>query len=65
MLNSLTESLLGGTDLTAEQVTDAVGQQLAFNKLDPRAKGILASAPAIHREATVWLRDRDSRLESQ
>ncbi|QNE05530.1 3'(2'),5'-bisphosphate nucleotidase CysQ [Croceicoccus marinus] len=46
-------------------VTDAVGQQLAFNKLDPRAKGVLASAPAIHREATVWLRDRDSRLQSQ
>ncbi len=46
-------------------VTDAVGQQLTFNKLDPRAKGVLASAPAIHREATVWLRDRDSRLQSQ
>lgn len=46
-------------------VTDANGQQLAFNKFDPRAKGVLASAPAIHREATVWLRDRDSRLQSQ
>ena len=44
-------------------VTDAVGEQLAFNKIDPRAKGVLASAPAIHREAALWLRDRDTSLQ--
>jgi myo-inositol-1(or 4)-monophosphatase len=43
-------------------VTDVTGGQLAFNKADPRAKGILATAPAIHSAATDWLAGRDDRL---
>lgn len=33
------------------QATDVYGQQLAYNKRDPRAFGLLVSAPAIHAEA--------------
>lgn len=43
-------------------VTDAMGQPLIFNKIDPRAKGVLASAPTIHREASEWLHGRDDHL---
>ena len=44
------------------QVTDAFGQQLAFNKPDPRAFGVLVSAPAIHDAAIARLADRATRL---
>ena len=39
-------------------VTDVFGQPLNYNKRDPRAFGLLASAPAIHAEAVAWLSDR-------
>ena len=43
-------------------VTDALGQPLTFNKRDPRAMGVLASAPNIHSAASEWLRGRDAQL---
>ncbi len=39
-------------------VTDAFGQALAYNKRDPRAFGLLVSAPAIHRAAVERLAKR-------
>jgi len=39
-------------------VSDAFGQPLSFNKRDPRAFGVLVSAPAIHRAALRRLADR-------
>lgn len=39
-------------------VTDALGGPLAYNKRDPRAFGILATAPAIHAAAVARLADR-------
>ncbi|WP_128891540.1 3'(2'),5'-bisphosphate nucleotidase CysQ [Erythrobacter sp. HKB08] len=39
-------------------VTDAFGKQLAYNKRDPRAFGLLASAPGIHRDAVAHLAER-------
>jgi myo-inositol-1(or 4)-monophosphatase len=39
-------------------VSDAFGGALAFNKPDPRAFGLLVSAPAIHRAAIERLADR-------
>ncbi|GGB24536.1 3'(2'),5'-bisphosphate nucleotidase CysQ [Sphingomonas metalli] len=39
-------------------VSDAFGQPLAFNKPDPRAFGILATAPAIHGAAVSRLAER-------
>ena len=39
-------------------VTDAFGQPLAYNKRDPRAFGLLASAPAIHCTAVERLAER-------
>lgn len=39
-------------------VSDAFGQPLAYNKPDPRAFGLLVSAPAIHRAAVARLADR-------
>lgn len=39
-------------------VSDAFGQTLVFNKRDPRAFGVLASAPAIHAAAVERLADR-------
>ncbi len=41
-------------------VTDAFGQPLAYNKRDPRAFGLLVSAPAIHRAAVERLAARAS-----
>ena len=38
--------------------TDAFGKPLAFNKRDPRAFGLLISAPGIHDAAVVRLADR-------
>ena len=39
-------------------VSDALGGTLAFNKPDPRAFGVLVSAPAIHDAAVLRLADR-------
>ena len=39
-------------------VSDAFGQPLAYNKRDPRAFGLLVSAPAIHAAAVERLADR-------
>ena len=43
-------------------VTDAFGQPLAYNKHDPRAFGVLASAPAIHAAAVERLAERAAEL---
>ncbi|MDD3798561.1 MAG: 3'(2'),5'-bisphosphate nucleotidase CysQ [Novosphingobium sp.] len=43
-------------------VSDAFGHTLAFNKPDPRAFGLLVSAPAIHDTAVERLADRAVRL---
>ncbi|WP_435419351.1 3'(2'),5'-bisphosphate nucleotidase CysQ [Parerythrobacter aurantius] len=42
--------------------TDAFGQPLAYNKRDPRAFGLLVSAPAIHAEAVEHLSARASAI---
>ena len=39
-------------------VSDAFGKPLAYNKRDPRAFGLLVSAPAIHAAAVARLADR-------
>ena len=44
------------------RVTDAFGQPLAYNKADPRAFGLLVSAPAIHQDAVARLKDRAEKL---
>ena len=43
-------------------VTDAFGQPLGYNKRDPRAFGLLASAPAIHGAAVERLAGRAAKL---
>jgi myo-inositol-1(or 4)-monophosphatase len=43
-------------------VTDAFGQPLNYNKRDPRAFGLLVTAPAIHAAAVARLTDRARRL---
>ena len=43
-------------------VTDAFGQPLAYNKPDPRAFGLLVSAPAIHAAAVERLAGRAREL---
>ncbi|MDR2857880.1 MAG: 3'(2'),5'-bisphosphate nucleotidase CysQ [Novosphingobium sp.] len=43
-------------------VTDAFGQPLNYNKRDPRAFGLLVTAPAIHPAAVARLADRAQRL---
>ena len=43
-------------------VSDAFGQTLAFNKRDPRAFGLLVSAPAIHGAAVARLADRAAQI---
>lgn len=43
-------------------VTDAFGKPLVYNKRDPRAFGLLASAPAIHSAAVERLGERAARL---
>jgi myo-inositol-1(or 4)-monophosphatase len=40
------------------EVTDALGAPLVFNKRDPRAFGVLVTAPAIHGAAVTRLADR-------
>lgn len=43
-------------------VTDAFGKPLEYNKRDPRAFGVLVSAPAIHTAAVDRLAERAARL---
>lgn len=43
-------------------VSDAFGKPLAYNKRDPRAFGVLVSAPAIHSDAVERLASRAARL---
>ena len=43
-------------------VSDAFGDTLAFNKRDPRAFGLLVSAPAIHGVAVERLAERAAQL---
>jgi myo-inositol-1(or 4)-monophosphatase len=43
-------------------VTDAFGMPLVYNKRDPRAFGLLVSAPAIHKAAVARLADRAADL---
>lgn len=47
------------------RVTDAFGKPLAYNKADPRAFGVLASAPGIHEAAVDRLADRAAARVSQ
>ncbi len=46
-------------------VTDAFGQPLNYNKRDPRAFGLLVSAPAIHADAVARLADRAAKYSAQ
>lgn len=46
------------------ETTDAFGQPLAYNKRDPRAFGVLVSAPQIHAAAVDRLADRAIRLSA-
>ncbi len=43
-------------------VSDALGQPFDFNKRDPRAFGLLVTAPAIHAAAVERLADRAARI---
>lgn len=43
-------------------VSDAFGQPLDYNKLDPRAFGLLVTAPAIHAAAVERLAERAAKL---
>ena len=47
------------------RVSDAVGQPLAYNKRDPRAFGLLVSAPAIHDAAIERLAERAARISGR
>ena len=53
---------IGAAGLIAREagaaVTDVFGGPLNYNKRDPRAFGVLVSAPAIHAVAVAWLSDR-------
>lgn len=53
---------IGAATLIAREagaaVTDAFGKPLEYNKRDPRAFGVLVSAPAIHPDAVERLADR-------
>lgn len=46
-------------------VSDAFGQTLNYNKPDPRAFGVLVTAPAIHAAAVERLAERASRLSAR
>lgn len=46
-------------------VSDAFGNPLAYNKRDPRAFGVLVSAPAIHRAAVERLAERAAEIAAQ
>lgn len=43
-------------------VSDAFGQPLSYNKRDPRAFGVLVSAPALHQAAVERLAERAARF---
>ena len=45
-------------------VSDAFGEKLNYNKRDPRAFGLLVTAPAIHAAAVERLSDRAKRLSA-
>jgi myo-inositol-1(or 4)-monophosphatase len=45
-------------------VSDAFGQPLSYNKRDPRAFGVLVTAPAIHQAAIERLADRAARFSA-
>lgn len=47
------------------EVSDAFGKPLAYNKRDPRAFGLLVTAPAIHTAAVERLAERAARLGSK
>jgi myo-inositol-1(or 4)-monophosphatase len=46
-------------------VTDAFGQPLNYNKADPRAFGVLVTAPAIHAAAVERLAERATRIAAR
>ena len=46
-------------------VTDAFGQPLNYNKRDPRAFGVLVTAPAIHAAAVDLLAERAARIAAR
>ena len=46
-------------------VTDAFGHALAYNKRDPRAFGVLVTAPAIHQAAVERLAERAERIAGE
>ena len=46
-------------------VTDAFGGTLNYNKRDPRAFGVLVSAPAIHEAAVARLADRAAEISAR
>ncbi|RVU05146.1 3'(2'),5'-bisphosphate nucleotidase CysQ [Novosphingobium umbonatum] len=43
-------------------VSDVLGQELAFNKADPRAFGLMVCPPALHQAAVAHYAERASRL---
>lgn len=47
------------------EVSDTFGQPLAYNKRDPRAFGVLVSAPAIHAAAVERLAERAEKYSKQ
>ena len=57
---------IGAATLIAREagasVSDAFGNKLDFNKRDPRAFGVLVSAPGIHEQAIVHLAGRASQI---
>jgi len=59
---------IGAAGLIAREagaaVTDAHGAPLAYNKRDPRAFGLLVTAPAIHGAAVERIRERARRFSA-
>ncbi len=57
---------IGAATLIAREagatVTDAFGKPFAYNKRDPRAFGMMVSAPAIHKDAVAHLAERANAL---
>lgn len=60
---------IGAATLIAREagaaVTDAFGEPLAYNKRDPRAFGVLVSAPAIHAAAVERLAGRAAEIAAR
>ena len=56
------EALLPAIREAGAAVTDAFGEPLNFNKQDPRAFGVLVTAPAIHAAAVERLSVRAKSL---